>query len=94
MFLKHEAPQNLTHLVSQLRDNPEHLAPMGGGSASPKSSIAFAATWLVRRSEALLLGQGYHRASYRCQALSRMSSGGKTPFVIPRRLTVPRSRRK
>ena len=29
MFLKHEAPQNLTHLVSQLRDNPEHLAPMG-----------------------------------------------------------------
>lgn len=29
MFLKHEAPKNLTHLVSQLRDNPEHLAPMG-----------------------------------------------------------------
>lgn len=71
MLLKYVAPQNLTHLVRQLRDNPEHSETHGGGFASPKSPTAFAVTWLGRRSEALLLGLGYHRASCRCQALSR-----------------------
>ena len=76
MLLKYVDPQNLTHLVSRLKDNPEHSDTHGGGSASPKSPTAFAATWLGRGSEALLLGLGYHRASCRCQALFWHNLGG------------------
>lgn len=70
--------QNLTHLASRLRDNPEYSDTHVGGSASPKSPTVFAATWLGRRSEALLLGLGYHRASCRCLALSRHILGWYT----------------
>lgn len=49
-LLKHSGTPNLTHLVYRLGDNPEHLDTHGGGSASPKSLTAFAATWLGKRS--------------------------------------------